>query len=66
MLKLILALAAVFVVAASLAPRLSQVHAASNKPAIRGGPGPVSTGSNISTRSTATGKHIPTAILQVR
>jgi hypothetical protein len=41
MLSLALALAAVLVVAASLASRFSEVHAASNKPAIKGGPLPV-------------------------
>ena len=69
MLRLILALAAVLIVAASLASRLSEVRAAGNK-----------TGSNTSrttisgydlkgnkaARSTTSGKHIPKGVLNVR
>jgi len=69
MLRLILALAAVLIVAASLASRLSEVRAAGNK-----------TGSNTSkttisgydlkgnkaARSTTIRKHIPKGVLNVR
>ncbi len=57
MLSLALALAAVLVVAASLASRLSEVHAASNKPIVKRSPGPVNSGNKTSTRSGASGKH---------
>jgi hypothetical protein len=66
MLSLALALAAVLVVAASLASWLSEVHAASNKLVVKGSPAPVNTGNKTSIRSTASGKHLPKTILRVR
>ncbi|MFL6833678.1 MAG: hypothetical protein ACJ8F0_13905 [Xanthobacteraceae bacterium] len=66
MLSLALALAAVLAVVASLASRLSEVHAASNKLVVKGSPAPVNTGNKTSTRSTASGKHFPKTILRVR
>ena len=64
MLRLMLALAAVLIVAASLASRLSEVHAAGKKTG-------ASTGWDLrqnskTSRTTASGKHIPKGQLNVR